>query len=316
MRVAFVVGEFPALSETFIINQVADLPARGIDVDIFTFKKGGSENISERYFEGKMNEKTLSLEMPESFATRFFGIVSKMTRLFFSNPRVFFRAINFMKYGRNALSGKLVFWAEPFVGKKYDLIHCHFGTIANRFLLIQEILGSETSLITTFYGYDVSHIPQVKGQKYYDRLKEKCHRFLVMSNDMKRRVVALGFPESEVTVLPVSVEVNSFPFSERKMGEDGVFRFCSVGRFVEKKGFDDMLHAVALLKEKTKKKFLCSIIGGGEQEKELKKLAEDLHITDVVEFKGYMKIEDIIKFYMTQHLFVQSSKTAKNGDME
>ena len=39
MKVAFIVGEFPAVSETFIINQVADLKDRGIEVEVFSFEE-------------------------------------------------------------------------------------------------------------------------------------------------------------------------------------------------------------------------------------------------------------------------------------
>jgi len=35
LKIAFVVGVFPVISETFIINQIADLLDRGVEVEIF-----------------------------------------------------------------------------------------------------------------------------------------------------------------------------------------------------------------------------------------------------------------------------------------
>lgn len=316
IRIAFIVGVFPALSETFIINQIADLTDRGFEISVFSFKRGKTENISQRYFDYKMSERARYLDVPKNPVARALLAVPKLLKIFFMNPRAFFRVLSVKKYGRSALSLKLVFWTEPFIGKEFDLVHCHFGTMANKFLLVREILGLKQKIVTTFYGYDVSHIPQEKGVKYYDNLKKECHQYFVMSNNMKERVVALGFPSDEVAVLPVSVDVESYPFAERMTKDDEPFHIISVGRFVEKKGFDDLLRAIALVKEKAKRKFLCSIVGGGELEKELHALADELRINDVVEWKGYMKIEDVISFYMKGHIFVQPSKTAKNGDME
>jgi len=45
-------------------------------------------------------------------------------------------------------------------------------------------------------------------------------------------------------------------------------------------------------------------------------LADQLRITDVVKFKGFMLIERIIDLFAEMHFFVQPSKTAANGDME
>ena len=50
--------------------------------------------------------------------------------------------------------------------------------------------------------------------------------------------------------------------------------------------------------------------------KKLKALAKELGLLDVVRFEGFMKVEDVAKFLMTAHLFVQASKTAASGDME
>lgn len=50
--------------------------------------------------------------------------------------------------------------------------------------------------------------------------------------------------------------------------------------------------------------------------KELQDLTDDLNIRDVLDYKGYIKIEDIIELFKYMHFFVQPSKTAKSGDME
>jgi len=316
LKIAFVIGQFPTISETFIINQVADLMDRGIEVEIFSFNKGVKESISERYYDYKMDKLTHNLNMPGNFLARFLKAIPKIIKLLVCNPRALLAALNFRHYGRNAYSLKLIYWCEPWLGKKFDMVHCHFGTIANKFLIIREILGIREKFITTFYGIDVSAVIKNKPADYYDKLKKECLLFFVMSNNMKERVAAIGFPVEKIKVLPISIDVDKYPFSERKLKAGERVEIISVGRFVEKKGFDDLLRALAIVKKKTDKSFKCTIIGGGPLEKELYRLTKVLNLNDVVDYKGYMKIEEIIKYFQNMHLYVQPSKTARNGDME
>jgi len=232
------------------------------------------------------------------------------------NPGALFKALNFFKYGRNAFSLKLVFWAEPFLDKKFDLYHCHFGPIANKFLIVKEILRLQGKIITSLLGYDVSSVIKEKGVKVYDRLKRESSSFIVMSNNMKERVIAYGFDEKKLKILPISIDVDSYPFKERTLDSGEPVQLVSVGRFVEKKGFDDLLRALAIVKEKTKKKFVCNIIGGGRLESELLALTDKLNLHDVVLYKGFMKLEEIIQYFLKVHLYLQPSKTATDGDME
>lgn len=315
-KVAFIVGIFPATSETFIINQIADLIDRGWDVTIYAFRKGRLENVSDRYHEYKMVERTVSLEMPENLIVRLIAAVPKKLCLLFKSPRALLKMCNVVKYGSLAYSGKLLFWTEPFIGLDADIVHCHFGPIANHYLTIKELLGLEQPLVVTFYGADVSQSIQQKGAHYYDRLQKEAVQFFTMSQNMKERILPLGFDSTKVEPLPVSVDVEGFPFSCRAIKEGETMHIVSVGRFVEKKGFDDLLRATAIVKKKTKRSFMLHIIGGGMLEGKLKQLTKELNIEDVVRFEGFMKVQDVVKFLTTAHLFVQASKTARDGDME
>lgn len=315
-RIAFFVGTFPAISETWLINQIADLLDRGIDVRIYAFGGGKVEHVSDRFFSYRMSERTTYLAMPGSWISRIFLAIPKLARLALFHPRAALAVLNPKRFGRNALSLKMLFWTAPVVGLEADIVHCHFGTVANRVLGIRDVLGMAQPLLTSFYGLDVSHVPQAKGKVYYDRLKGACDHFIVMSNNMKERVAALGFEAKKLTVLPISVEVGAYPFRERSLDGDRPIRMLCVGRFVEKKGFDDLLHAIALVRGRTSKKIELTIVGGGELEGEHKELAKRLELSSIVRFAGYMKVQDIVELSLASDLYVQPSKTAKNGDME
>jgi colanic acid/amylovoran biosynthesis glycosyltransferase len=315
IRVAFVVDRFPVTSETFIIDQVADLTDRGIEVEIFAYGNGDGNFVSSRYLEYRMLEKMHYLRPPNSKACRIIAAIPMAVGLFFKHPLILIRALNFIKYGRQAWSLQLLFAAQAFIGRHFDLIHFHFGTTAVAFFPVKKVLGWQIPTVTTFYGYDVSFIFK-QSVHFYDSLKQECDLFLVMSNNMKERVSAHGFPEEKIKVHPVSIDVESYPFSERRDNPDRPINLVFVGRLVEKKGCDDLLQALAKVRRQTSRALHCSIIGSGPLQEKLKQLALSLHLEDIVEFKGAMKIEDIIPLFLEQQIMISPSKTSRNGDME
>jgi colanic acid/amylovoran biosynthesis glycosyltransferase len=316
LRIAFVVAVFPLVSETFIIDQIADLDDRGIHVDVYSFTRGDEEYVSQRYFDHDMASRVRYLDYPLPWLARLRAAFPKAFRLARRDARMFLRALDVRRYGRDALSLKLLHWAEPLAGEDYDVVHCHFGTVARDFVRVHEAAGITGGLVTTFYGVDVSKIFVDRPADYYDRLKDACSLYFVMSEDMKRRVVAHGFPADQVRVHPVSIDVDGYPFAVREVDEVEELRLVSVGRFVEKKGFDDLLRALAIVRDRSARPVTCSIVGGGPLEPELRALHESLGLDGVARFEGYLPVEKLIDHFADKHVLVQPSKTAANGDME
>ena len=191
-----------------------------------------------------------------------------------------------------------------------------FGTVARDFVRVREVVGISGSLVTTFYGIDVSKVFEEYPADYYDRLRDACELYFVMSEDMKRRVVAKGFPSEQVRVHPVSIDVASYPYRVRELLEDEPLRLAFVGRFVEKKGADDLLRALGAASSASTRPLRCSIVGGGELDAELRELHASLGLGETASFEGYLAVEEMIRLFENQHVLVQPSKTAANGDME
>jgi colanic acid/amylovoran biosynthesis glycosyltransferase len=304
------------VSETFVIDQIAQLADRGVEVDVLSLTRGDEAHVSKTYFDSDMASKVEYLDYPLRWFPRVRAALPKAARLARRHPRVFLRTLNVLRYRRSALSLKLLHWAEPIAGREYDIVHCHFGTVARDFVNVRDAAMLDAPLVTTFYGVDVSRVLREEPSSYYDGLKKACSLYFVMSNDMKRRVVEHGFPAEQVQVHPVSVEVDRYPFAIRSLEDEAELRLLAVGRFVEKKGFDDLLRALAVLKERSRRPFSCVIVGAGPLESELHHLRDSLGLQDVVRFAGLMAMEDVIELFHEAHLLVQPSKSAADGDME
>ena len=316
LRVAFVVGPFPLVSETFIVDQIAALLERGVDVDVLAFTEGDETNVSSKYFAHEMSSRVTYLEYPLPKLSR---VVHAWTRIANSHGgilRLLLRALNVARHGTWALSLKLLYWATPLAGRSYDVVHCHFGTVARDFVRVREVLQLDAPLVTSFYGVDVSRVFSDKPEGFYDELKQMCDAFFVMSEDMKRRVVAHGFPQERLHVQPVGIEVSDYPYRERTLDDGETLHLLAVGRLVEKKGFDDLLRAVSIMKERGRRPIRCTIVGGGPLELELERLAESLGLAETVRFTGFLPVEEVIELMATAHVLMAPSKTAADGDME
>jgi glycosyltransferase involved in cell wall biosynthesis len=88
----------------------------------------------------------------------------------------------------------------------------------------------------------------------------------------------------------------------------------SVGRAVAKKGYGDLLEALALLPADLEWRFVH--IGGGAFAAALKLQAKRLRLSDRIEWRGAMAQPDVLAAYREAALFVLASKVARDGDRD
>ncbi len=88
----------------------------------------------------------------------------------------------------------------------------------------------------------------------------------------------------------------------------------SVGRAVEKKGYDDLLRALARLPGDLNWRFVH--IGGGPLGRNLKKTAQRLGIGGRIDWRGAQPQAGVVAAYREADLFVLASRVAANGDRD
>ena len=100
----------------------------------------------------------------------------------------------------------------------------------------------------------------------------------------------------------------------RKADNNQSFKILSVGRLVEKKGFDRLLHALALLPDNLN--WHWTHVGGGALGLDLESQAQDLNIDDQISWLGELEQPDVIEQMRKANVFILPSRVADDGDRD
>lgn len=317
MKILFVVGQFPKLSETFVLNQITGLIDQGHEVEILAQKPIGKEDFHEDIKRYSLIDKTIYYDVPNEKV----GILKESFKIalrnLFNHPILVFKSLNFLKYGKEALFLRQVLALKSLISQKksldYDIIHCHFGPNGILALILRDLGIIKGKVYTTFHGYDMTTYLKFRGNNIYKFLFEKGDMFLPISDFWKQKLENLGCEEQKIIVHPMGVDVKKF--SPIKVQFNGTIKLLSVARFVEKKGIKYAIEAVSkLLNEGYDVQYL--IIGDGPLRGELEEQVRHTNAESRIKFVGWKTQEEAISLIQSSDIFLAPSIQGANGDME
>lgn len=131
---------------------------------------------------------------------------------------------------------------------------------------------------------------------------------------------SLAADKTRVSLMYHGLDLTRFPeFADRSHVRDGSdaaapVEILSVGRAVAKKGYDDLLAALAGLPEDLHWRF--THIGGGPLLGELRALAQKLGIADRIDWRGALPQHDVLAALKAADIFVLASRIAEDGDRD
>jgi colanic acid/amylovoran biosynthesis glycosyltransferase len=197
------------------------------------------------------------------------------------------------------------------------LIHAHFGTSGVYALPYARLL--RRPLVVSYYGFDVAYAerrerhPELAG--YFAELPALFRRaalHLALTEEMRRRLIALGCPAGRVLVHPNGVDTARFRPSPRPPGAG--MRVLMCGREVEKKGFEYGLRALAAASREAPGITLELLGAGGPLRPPLEALARELGLSERATFLSYE--ESTARALSRCDLILVPSVTAADGDAE
>ena len=150
------------------------------------------------------------------------------------------------------------------------------------------------------YGTGIKIIPIIGVTHSYSiRHILKCNYIIALDQLLKHHLISSGYPESQIFIVPNMIntpakKINNF--SQKKTE----YVIGALGRFVPEKGFNYLIEAISILRDR-KYRVKLLIGGAGPLEIQLKKLAHGLNIGKNIEFIGW--INDKESFFKTVDIF-------------
>jgi glycosyltransferase involved in cell wall biosynthesis len=202
-------------------------------------------------------------------------------------------------------------------GESPALIHAHFALDASLVLPVSRRLG--VPLVVTLHGYDVTRNDQhlrgtAVGRIYLRRRQELWQHaalFVCVSDYIRRRALARGFPEEKLWVHRIGVDLHKFQQRAHSSQPEPLVLF--VGRLVENKGCIYLVRAMAAVQEHLPEARLL-IVGDGPLRGELESEAR-------MQLKRYtftgMQPHSQVRRWMEQAaVLVMPSVEVASGDSE
>jgi len=340
LRIAFFVGQFPVVSETFILRQITGLLDLGHEVDIYADTRGDTSGIMQpEVAKYRLLDRTTFMEMPEASSPwelsawplagktwvpgaseaipnwkRFAEALPALRRCLERAPALTDKALDTAHSGHQAHSLSALYRLDRLSARPggYDVLHAHFGPTGESFCFARELW--DAPMVVSFHGYDFTTLPRKRGTGMYQKLLETADAVTVNSEFTRERVSKLGCPANKIQLLPMGLDLAEFPFRERAREGNIQVRILTVARLVEIKGYEFVLQAMACLREKHPR-FHYDIVGDGPLRHKLESLVNELSLQEVVTLHGARDGGFVRSLMADAHMAVLASVNIR-GDAE
>ena len=313
-RVAVVLKGYPRLSETFIAQELLALQERGLDFRIVSLRRPTDKATHPVHAEISATVTYLPEYLHEAPA-RVFKAWRKARRLpgYAEARRAFWRDWRRDPTPNRARRfGQACVLAAEFAGQ-CDFLYAHFlhtpGSVAR---YAATMLGLPWAC--SAHAKDIWTTPEWEKREKLAGLSWLTTCTAVGAEHL----AALSPDPDKVKLIYHGLDLERFPKRRSRASDrDGrgePVRLLSVGRLVEKKGYDLLLDALAALPDDIHWRFLH--IGGGEQKDALEAKADKLGIADRIDWRGAQPQEAVKAALDEADVFVLPSRIAKSGDRD
>lgn len=317
--VAFILKGYPRLSETFIAQEIEALERRGLDIRIISLRHPTDRAVHpvHRRIKAPVNYLPEYLHREPGRVWRAWRTVRRWPG--YPGARRLWLADLRRDHGPNRIRrfGQALVLAAELDGAVNHL-HAHFlHTPASVARYTAHLTGLPWSC--SAHAKDIWTTPEWEKR---EKLAEAawlttCSRAAL---DHLAALAPLANAKDKVALVYHGIDLDQFPPpaapASRRDGGDrsDPVRLLSVGRAVEKKGYDDLLAALAQLPPALH--WRLDHIGGGVLAAELARQARRAGIDGRITWHGAQPQEAVLAAYGRADIFVLASRVAKDGDRD
>ncbi len=313
--VAFVLKGYPRLSETFIAQEIRALERRGLDLRLYSLRRPTDPAVHPVHREITAPVSYLPEYLHEAPARVAAAWRRVRGRPGYSDALRIWQRDLARDRTRNRIrrfGQALVLAAE--LPADVGWIHAHFlHTPASVARYAARILGLPWSV--SAHAKDVWTTPEwEKREKLAD-----CRWLVTCTRTNAAHLAALAPSPDTVELVYHGIDLARFPEMLRRPGPDGSdperpVTLLTVGRAVEKKGFDVLLDALAQLP--TELYWRLVHVGAGPLREALQRRARDLGLGERVDWLGPLSQDRLLEKYRAADIFVLACRVAVDGDRD
>jgi glycosyltransferase involved in cell wall biosynthesis len=302
MHIGYVLTTFPALSETFVLNEILEMERQGVTVTILSLRKPRNEprHATLAQLRGAIvylaDDKSARPGIRE-LAQGAFAFAEAIARGQFSELRNISRGMRIAAGARRHGVGAL---------------HAHF---ADRPASLAYWAHRMTGLSFSF----TAHAIDIFDHGLRDRLmttKLATARFIVTVCEFNKRFILdnyRGASAEKIHVINNCVDLDYFSFRASETPREN--HVVSVGRLAPKKGFDLLLAACARLRQ-SGVDVSCTIVGDGPELARSSEQARDLGVAEHVTFAGARSHEEVREFLHEATVLCLPCRRTPSGDQD
>ncbi|CCH49052.1 Glycosyl transferase group 1 [Pseudodesulfovibrio piezophilus C1TLV30] len=311
---------YPRISETFISNEIRLLEEMGFTIHIYSMR-APRENFTHDSIKSIKAKVTY---LPSSMILGLPALLWYNLRLFFRRPGRYWRCLKLMKT-RFRLAPKKHTWLKHMLQAGYimqksvldqgvDLghIHGHFAhtptTVTMYAAALADVPFSFTAHAKDIYTQDPRRI---EDKIDLAKFVVTCTRY---NEGYLSRFSKNGKP---IHCVYHGINLDLFSPNGRTTGATKPYQILTVARFVEKKGLDTILHALARLRD-AGLEFHYTLVGEGKSgfNRTLRALITELGLDDVMTLPGTITHDEVIRLLGNADCFTLGCREASDGDRD
>jgi colanic acid/amylovoran biosynthesis glycosyltransferase len=316
-EVLFLCVTFPAVSETFIFDQMAALRANGASLRIVSLWRERIDRMQKIIGTMKLLEVSRYCLAGRGRFYQAINVLVAFARLVAWRPRTAAALLGLKNKGRSwkDIAWLILFGRHLMHTSSQRLTVANFGMIGRMATDLRRLGLIRGPIVTYFHGFDVISLPKLHGTDYYKDLFQAGDRFLIASPHFRQQLEDIGCPPDRIVYAPVGIDVTAFPWRQDPPPQSRTtFRIVTIARLTEKKGHRYILEAIGKLAAKYPLTY--DIIGEGSLLPVLRQQAQALGISEIVRFHGAKLRQDVVALLEQADAFVQASVTTELGDQE
>ncbi len=310
-KIAYILKMYPRFSETFIVNEILELERQGIEVHIYALMLPN---------DGRFHAMLADVNAPVTYVPQYpqfemeriradHAFVRETCPAGYEQAHTYLQEHNTDATNKRFLQAGCI--AAALLRNPVDGMHAHFASSAARVAnLVKLMIGTPYSI--TAHAKDIYH-QDVRPRSLSNKLSNARYVVTVSHYNKTYLEEILGDTPADIRVLYNGVDVERFkPQSGQHKRKNEIL---AVGRLVEKKGFEILLEACALLKRDAVD-FTCKIVGKGKLRAALAAKIIELELEQYVELAGALPQEQVLNAYHSATVFTLPCVIAQDGNRD